>query len=104
MRWPKDTGEEIFATDEIIDLCMQLSVAKGDAKQAEILKDGIQADVQRFMQDAANLIGPDGNPLATWRTAKPSMKFDEKRFAADHPALHQQYQREQPGSRRFLLK
>jgi hypothetical protein len=43
-------------------------------------------------------------PLATWRTAKPSLKFDEARFAARHPRVYSKYQREVPGSRRFLLK
>lgn len=104
MRWPKDAGTIAWATDEIIAVCADLAVAKSELKQAGLREDGLKSDIQRFMQEASDLLGPDGKPLATWRTAKPSLKFDEKRFAADHPDLHQHYQREQAGSRRFLLK
>ena len=104
IRWPKDTGRTVFATDEIIVSCAHLSAAKGDLKQAERQEAEIKADIQRFMEDASELLGPDGKPLATWRTAKASLKFETDRFAADHPELYKQYTREQPGSRRFLLK
>lgn len=104
MRWPKDCGRQVFATDEILDTCMELARAKLDLKLAETREESLKADIQRFMEDAADLLGPDGKPLATWRTAKPSLKFDAKLFAEEHPQLHQQYLREQPGSRRFLLK
>lgn len=104
MRWPKDTGRHVFANDEIIALCTDLSAAKSELKRAEMREAELKADIQCFMEDASDLLGPDCKPLATWRTAKPSQKFDAKSFAEDYPDLHQQYLREQPGSRRFLLK
>jgi hypothetical protein len=46
------------------------------------------------------------NPIviATWKTSKNSMKFNEKKFAADHPEEYSQYQFSVAGQRRFLLK
>lgn len=104
IRWPKDLGLTVTATPEISDLCAQLAVADVDLKVAEQKRDGLKMEVQKFMAEASELVGPDGKRLATWRTAKSSMKFDTKRFSEEHPAIYADYQREQPGSRRFLLK
>ena len=104
MRWPKDIGEPIFATDEIIDLCGELAVAKRELKVATEREDRLKSDIQLFMKDCSELIGPDGKPLATWRSPKPSIKLDQDRLQADHPDIYTQYSREVPNARRFLLK
>lgn len=104
MRWPKDLGTEIRATPQIVELCGRLAVTRTERKAAEESEEALKSDVQCFMKEAAQLIGPDGRALATWKTAKSSMKFDVERFAKDHPGIHAKYLREVPGSRRFLLK
>lgn len=102
--WPKDIGTTVIASAEIADLCLQLAEAKLILKDADTRKEDLQAQIQNFMQDAAQLVDADGTLRATWKTAKSSDVFDAKRFAIDHPALYAEYLIERPGSRRFLLK
>lgn len=105
LRWPKDRGSIVTATDEVQSLCVELATAKAHLKSATSREEELKAQIQIFMGEHANLHAPGAlNPLATWRTAKPSLKFDETRFAARHPRVYEKYQREVPGSRRFLLK
>lgn len=105
LRWPKDYGRIITATPEIESLCKELATAKQELKRATQREEEFKAQVQMFMGEAANLHAPGAiKPLATWRTAKPSLKFDERRFESEHATLYQEYLREVPGSRRFLLK
>lgn len=105
LRWPKDTGSRIAATEEVQQLCVDLKAAKSALKSAVDHEEDLKTQIQRFMGENADLHAPGAlKPLATWRTAKPSLKFDEARFAARHPRVYSKYQREVPGSRRFLLK
>ncbi len=105
LRWPKDKGSNVTATAEIQEICQHLSAAKSELKKATEREEELKAQIQIFMGEHANLHAPGAlKPLATWRTAKPSIKFDEARFAARHPRVYEKYQREVPGSRRFLLK
>lgn len=104
LRWPKDLGHSIIATDEIIEQVAILTNASAEAKTAERIADEAKAEIQRFMQDASQLVHPTGTVIATWRKAKDSERFDAKRFAVEHPAMHAQYSITQQGSRRFLLK
>lgn len=104
LRWPKDLGTTVVATPEIADLCAQLATTQADLKANKSKEAEIKAQIQKFMEEAGQLVDSDGQLLATWRTARPSMKFDDKRFAIDQPLLHSKYLSEQPGSRRFLLK
>lgn len=104
LRWPKDLGTTVVATREISDLCVELAGAKSDLKEAETQKEAIEAKVKMFMEENAQLVDSDGTLLATWKTAKDSLRFDEALFAKENPDLYAQYQRRTPGSRRFLLK
>jgi glutamate mutase epsilon subunit len=56
------------------------------------------------MQDKDTLTTIDGKVLATWKSAKSSIKFDAKLFQEAMPDIHKQFMRDMPGSRRFLLK
>ena len=61
------------------------------------------AMLARFQQ-AGGLATIDGKTLATWKSAKASIKFDAKLFESAMPDIYKQFQRPIPGSRRFLLK
>lgn len=106
LRWPKDLGTPITATDEIIEDLLELAEAKKRLKQAELAEAEPKMRIRRFMQENSELVGPDGKILATWRKARDSKKFDVNRFAEDYPEIYAdpEYQRTQTGSRRFLLK
>jgi len=60
--------------------------------------------VAGYMGEASVLSNIEGQVLATWKNAKPSIKFDSKLFQEAMPDIHKQFMREMPGSRRFLLK
>jgi len=105
LRWPKDLGLTVHATPAIAETCAELSAAITRRKAAGITEDTLKMEIQQFMADASELVDVDGRKkLATWRSARASRRFDAERFATDHPELYAQYLREQPGSRRFLLK
>jgi hypothetical protein len=46
----------------------------------------------------------DGKVLATWKSAKPSIKFNAELFKTSMPDIYKQFEVEVPGSRRFLIK
>jgi putative phage-type endonuclease len=104
IRWPKDLGTTVIATPEIAEACRLLADAKQVTKDAAFREDTLEARIKSFMQDHANLVDADGTVLATWRSAKPSIKFNDKKFAAEDPTTYAKYTYEKPGSRRFLLK
>lgn len=102
LRWPTDTGLSVVATDDILAALTELHKVRGERKVAEALEDALQAQIQRFMADAATLLGPDGRPVATWKTAT-SRRLDAKALDAAHPEITRQF-RVESTARRFLLK
>jgi predicted phage-related endonuclease len=104
LRWPKDLGTDIAATDEIVEATIEHARLKVRLKALEQEEAATKARIQKFMAENALLTGPDGKLLATWKTARDSDKFDVKAFAEDHPQMHERYLKPTPGSRRFLNK
>lgn len=103
------TGKAVEVTEELMD---DLNILKSIKPQLDELmrqKKEIEDRVKTFMADAGTLCmagTKEQNPivLATWKTSKNSMKFDEKKFAAEHPEEYSQYLFSVAGQRRFLLK
>ena len=81
-----------------------LSDIKAKIKALEAQEDQLATMLQGYLADSDTLVTVDGRVLATWKSAKPSMKFDSKLFASAMPDVYRQFMREMPGSRRFLLK
>jgi len=102
--WPFSTDDEIVATSAVEQLCQQLAGYKEQAKKLEQYIDSAQAHLQNYIKDRGTLVDASGKILATWKTAKGSQKFDQKAFASAMPNVYKQFVREQPGSRRFLVK
>ena len=50
------------------------------------------------------LIDVDGSVLATFKSAKPSKKFDSETFKKEMPEVYERYSKLVDGSRRFLIK
>jgi putative phage-type endonuclease len=100
--YKQDEGTEVVATAEIAEACASLAAAKAQIKAAETLEEALATQVQSFMGLHATLLGPDGRPLATWKTIR-SSRLDGKRLEAEHPELAAQYRAESV-SRRFTLK
>jgi predicted phage-related endonuclease len=81
-----------------------LSDIKAKIKALEAQEDQLATMLQGYLADSDTLVTVDGRVLATWKSAKPSMKFDSKLFATAMPDIHRQFTVSSPGSRRFLLK
>jgi putative phage-type endonuclease len=97
-------GKAIEADVEIIDAIAEIKETNKQIKEAESRKKELEDIIKLSMGDAEAMVTPTADILCTWKTSKDSEKFDEKRFAAEHPELYAQYQVTRPGSRRFNLK
>ena len=82
----------------------KLKIIREQRKALEEAEETLQGQVQALMKDADELLGPDGERLATWKSAKASQRFDAKLFEQSMPDIYKQFVREMPGSRRFLVK
>lgn len=103
--WVRDNGQDVIATEKIEQTCSHLKSVKDRIKEYEAHKDGLSVLVKSALGEAAVLRSADRSRiLATWKSAKSSLKFDEKRFAIENAELYARYCAMVPGSRRFLLK
>lgn len=110
LRNPRHTiGKSVEADPDLAENCRELKELKEELSAMDSRKKDLEAAIKMAMGDAEALVAPsDGHSkpqiLATWKAAKDSTKFDEKKFAAENPDIYASYQFTQPGSRRFLLK
>jgi predicted phage-related endonuclease len=98
------TGSLKTASASVEQACLALSQVKAQIKALEAQEEQYQTLVAGYMGDASVLSNIEGQVLATWKNAKPSIKFDAKLFQEAMPDIHKQFMREMAGSRRFLLK
>lgn len=102
--YPKsEDGKGIEVSEEIALMCEELKTLNEQLDKMEEGKKAIEEKIKMAFGDAES-ISYGGTTLATWKSSKPSEKFDSKRFKAEHPELAAQYIKEQAGSRRFNLK
>lgn len=92
------------ATASVENLCDQLVRVKHEMKQLEEMEEKLKTHLQKFMGEADTLGTFDGKVLATWKSAKPSTKFNTDLFKTAMPEVYKQFQVEVPGARRFLIK
>jgi len=102
--YPVSMESTRLASASVEEAVRYLSAIKREIKALEEREDQFQTLVQGYMEDKATLASIDGNVLATWKSAKASMKFDAKLFQEAMPDIYKQFMREMPGSRRFLIK
>lgn len=96
-------GKVVEVSDEILDAYHELKDVKQQIAQLDERKTELEDSMKMAFGDA-EAISYDGATLATWKTAKDSVKFDDKTFKSEHPEEWSQYAKTVPGSRRFLLK
>lgn len=102
-------GKSVQADPELAENCRALKEIKEELSALDTRKKELESAIKMAMGDAEALVAPSdgiGKPqiLATWKAAKDSVKFDEKKLAAEMPDVYASFQFTQPGSRRFLLK
>lgn len=96
-------GKLIQADDELILDLGALKNLKEEIATLDKEKKEIESRIKMAMGDA-EAIAKQGETLATWKASKDGVKFDEKKFAAEHPDLYAQYQIMKKGTRTFLIK
>ena len=94
----------ITAPQALEQMCQALQYTKDQLKKWEDEEEKLKLEIQKFMGVNSELVTLDGRVLATWKSAKGSMKFDAKLFEQSMPDLYKSYVREVAGSRRFLVK
>jgi len=103
--YPQETiGSLKTASASVEQACLALAQVKANIKHLESQEEQLQTLVAGYMGEASVLSNIEGQVLATWKNAKPSLKFDSKLFQSAMPDIYGQFVREMPGSRRFLLK
>ena len=102
--YPVSTEEVKTASASVEQACLALAQIKANIKHLEAQEEQYDTLVRGYMADKSTLTTIDGKVLATWKSAKPSIKFDAKLFESAMPDIYKQFMREMPGSRRFLLK
>ena len=98
-----DSGDSIYATPEISQVCGQLKLIKKDIKLLEEHETRLTGKIQSYLREAAILKEGD-KILATWKTAASSNSFSSKLFQQAMPDIYKQFTVETPGSRRLLIK
>lgn len=99
----QDNAGAVNGTTEIARLHERLMTVRLALKKMADEQDTIKDQLQRHMGEAAELYY-QGRLLATWKKARDGQAFDEKAFAAQHPAMYREFMRPTIGSRRFLPK
>jgi predicted phage-related endonuclease len=100
----KDDGSQIVADKLAEEYVQALDNIKKSIKGWEEKEELAKAWLMSYMGDKAELVNVAGDILVTWKTAKPSKRFNAKRFEQENPKLFEQYKDETAGSRRFLVK
>lgn len=96
-------GKSIEVSDDVFQAYLQLKDVRKELAELDERKESLEAKIKLAFTDAEALTH-DGQTIATWRSPKPSRRFDTKRFQADYPGMADDYYTETQGSRRLLLK
>ena len=101
-------GKVAEADEETLNACAELKELKEQIAALDARKKVLEGTIKMAISDAEALVAPSGSGeptvLATWKVAKDSVKFDEKRFAIEKPEIYKSYLFTQAGTRRFLIK
>lgn len=102
--YPVDSGDSILAPAEIELAVAEIKAIQSQIKNLEDEKEARELLAKKVLCEKSVLLGIDGKPIATWKKAKDSSRFDKASCEKAHPEIIQQFTVTQPGSRRFLIK
>ena len=108
-------GKTIESTEEIRKKLDEYNLWKTDEKKAKEAAAALQSDICAFLGDSEVLLGADGKPILTWKSAKDSSKTDWEAlarwmYAQNHtvtevpPEWIAKFTKTTPGARRFTPK
>ena len=104
LKFRRSLARSIQATPEILATIKELSRVRETAKRIKEQEDQLKLTIMKIMGECDTLAGVDGKPLATWKSAKATTRFDADTFKAAHGDLYAQFLKTGEPSRRFLLK
>ena len=104
IKYNRHTGGKIVeCSEEVFSAYQDLKVVKKELDALKERKESLEATLKMAFEDAEAL-SYGGDTIATWKAPKPSNKFDDKAFVAEHPDLAAAYTHQVQGARRLLLK
>ncbi len=102
--FPYSNPRAVTANRSVVEAVDRLRQVKAAIKELEENETLLTTQLQTFMRDAEEIVDVTGASLVTWKQAKGSKRFDAKAFETAMPDLYEQFKRDMPGSRRFLIK
>ena len=103
LKYKTSTDKSLEAGDNLLSIYSELKELKDRKSEIESREQFLKEVLQLNMRDCSKLTY-NGETLCTWKTAKSSLKFDEKSFKKAHPEMYQEFLLPKTGSRPFLLK
>jgi putative phage-type endonuclease len=100
----KSVGKEVVASAEIETAALELKVVREKLTALKLIEEDVKGRLMIALGENDTLVNPAGKVLATWKQSKATTKFDSDLFKLENPYMFATYQKEQPGSRRFLIK
>ena len=100
----KSVGKEVVASAEIETAALELKVVREKLTALKMIEEDVKGRLMIALGENDTLVDPAGKVLATWKQSKATTKFDLDLFKKENPSAFTTYQKEQPGSRRFLIK
>jgi len=102
--FPQSEPEKIVVADDSdYDMIQKIQAFKGDIKVLEDEIAKLKMELQSKMQDG-EVLQYNNKIIATWKTGKEKMVFDEIGFSKDNRELYQKYLKTKNGNRTFLDK
>jgi len=95
-------GKELDVTTDVFNVCNRLKEIKGAIKDLTKEKDELEDNLKLTFLDNEYL-SYKGVPIATWKKAKDTVKFDSKAYMEDHPD-DKTYLKTTVGARKLLIK
>lgn len=96
-------GKVVEVSEDIYSACQDLKRIKDEMAALDERKAELEERIKMGFGDA-EAISFSGQTIATWKSPKPSVKFDAKAFEKENPEAVKAYMRETQGARRFILK
>lgn len=103
LKYRCSSAKSLAASSDIYEDCTILKALKAQIKALEA-QESYMADKIKIEMGEYDTLEYAGNTIATWKSTKPSQRFDKDVFAVHQPEMYAHYLRETEPQRRFLLK
>lgn len=104
MLYPTSNGVSAVLPEDIAGLAIKFKVAKSLADEAEKRVEKIQVAICAWLGNAERAKSQDNRCEIVWSQVNPKPKFNEKKFAEDHPKLFESYLEPAKPYRKFSVK